>query len=191
MTPETSALYAVRPASETDPRHADALYDAMLLFGWKERKCTEVEGAGLSRYQFLVLQFVSSFDRACITTVADYLVVSLPTASRIVDTLVAAGWVGRVRDTVDKRKTLLVPTEAGSEVLERRREEISADLAECAALLDEEERGVLARVAGLIKHRLVKQLSLLVLLSNAVTAAVDLDLDQLVGWVAGEGCFMV
>ncbi|MEU9335504.1 MarR family winged helix-turn-helix transcriptional regulator [Streptomyces sp. NPDC048290] len=69
--------------------------------------------------------------------------ITLSTASRMVDLLVAAGWVGRAPDPKDQRASLLSLTGAGRSVLRAARTEITGALAREIALLDEGPRGLL------------------------------------------------
>jgi DNA-binding MarR family transcriptional regulator len=71
--------------------------------------------------------------------------VAAPTMTRLVDGLVADGLVGRVPDPADGRRTTIVPTDLGRELVERGRARRIRRLAAELTVLDEDELEALAR----------------------------------------------
>lgn len=64
------------------------------------------------------LSFVSSTPRACVSDVAEYLLVGIPTASKLVDELVEHRLIRRGTDERDRRRVVLATTPGAREVLE-------------------------------------------------------------------------
>ncbi len=67
---------------------------------------------------------------------ASRLGVQVSTMSRIVDILVASGWVERRQDTADHRACVIAITDAGSALMDAVRQDNATRLAECVARLD-------------------------------------------------------
>ncbi|GAA2447426.1 hypothetical protein GCM10010433_56360 [Streptomyces pulveraceus] len=84
--------------------------------------------------------------------------ISMPTASRLVDILVAAGFVDRRPDPQDQRACLLALTPAGTAVLDSVRRESLQDLAARIAALPDDQLDVLAAAVPLLDS-LARQLA--------------------------------
>lgn len=78
--------------------------------------------------------------------------VSSPTATRMIDVLVARGLVSRVEDPADRRAVLISLTPAGRRALGAKLREYEQVRAQIAATLDVDER----RVAADLLHRLTE-----------------------------------
>jgi DNA-binding MarR family transcriptional regulator len=76
--------------------------------------------------------------------------VSSPTATRMIDVLVARGLVTRVEDPTDRRAVLISLTPAGRQALEAKMEEYDAMRRQIAETLDPDERRVAASLIGRI-----------------------------------------
>jgi len=61
-----------------------------------------------------------------LTDLAEYIGVSLPSMSKLVDTLTSRGFIERTPDASDRRRVRLGLTEAGGEVLAKAREAVKA-----------------------------------------------------------------
>ncbi|HTV62353.1 MAG TPA: MarR family transcriptional regulator [Verrucomicrobiae bacterium] len=85
--------------------------------------------AGLSLPQFRTLSFLSRSNRPSLSTVAEYLGLSLPAMSRLVNGLVAGGLVGRQTVSNNRRQIALTVTARGRAVLEKVRGEVRRALA--------------------------------------------------------------
>ncbi|MFI5235893.1 MAG: MarR family winged helix-turn-helix transcriptional regulator [Gemmatimonadales bacterium] len=70
--------------------------------------------AGLSLSEFRALGYLSGYPDSTLTDLADYLGLQLPTASKVVDTLFKSGDLTRREDAVDRRRSRLALTEAGT-----------------------------------------------------------------------------
>jgi DNA-binding MarR family transcriptional regulator len=102
-------------------------------------------GPELSVAQFRTLAFLGRNETAMLGDVANFLALTLPAASKLVDGLVAAGFARREVDPADRRKIVLTLTAQG-----RRKYaaalRVSADyLADRMLLLDVAEREQIAR----------------------------------------------
>jgi DNA-binding MarR family transcriptional regulator len=103
------------------------------------------QGLNLTMAQVKVLIILHFKGPAAINKVADYLGISHPTASHLVDRLVQAGFVERVEDAADRRITLAYLNKAGEVLAQRlwggRMDHIRRSLAR----LDEQDLAALRR----------------------------------------------
>jgi DNA-binding MarR family transcriptional regulator len=67
--------------------------------------------------QFRVLSFIRRNPQTSLTDLADYIGLTLPSISKMVDGLVERGWVSRVECAADRRKVTLTLTAAGETML--------------------------------------------------------------------------
>ncbi|MCQ8187136.1 MarR family winged helix-turn-helix transcriptional regulator [Streptomyces rugosispiralis] len=79
-----------------------------------------------------------------ISTLATRLGIALPTTSRMVELLDAAGWIERTPDPEDRRASLIALTDIGRELLRAARREAAARLATRIDALSPEERQTLS-----------------------------------------------
>src|SRR3954447_13509544 len=77
------------------------------------------EAGQLSAVQLRALTVLSGSDGSNLAALADEMGVAVSTASRLVDRLVAAGWVDRRPSDANRREISLSLTEAGTTVLTR------------------------------------------------------------------------
>lgn len=96
-------------------------------------------GEGLSVPQYRCLGYIGRNPAVSVSEVADFLGVTLPTASAMVDRLVKAGYVLTATSTADRRRCELRTTAAGRALVERIRADGRADLAESLAEASPEE----------------------------------------------------
>jgi DNA-binding MarR family transcriptional regulator len=82
----------------------------------------------LSMPQFRALAFLGRNERAMLGDVGNFLALSLPAASKLIDGLVEAGFANREIDPADRRKVVLTLAPAGQA-------KYAAALKECAAFL--------------------------------------------------------
>ena len=108
--PETTNSHAVREC-------AHELLDTVPPVMWFIRRQTRVFRKGLSLPQFQALSMVNREPSASLSAVADHLNVTMPTASRIVSSLVTKGFVTRVGCLQDRRQMSLEITPKGLDVL--------------------------------------------------------------------------
>ena len=88
-------------------------------------RATEIYGielaqaAGLTAVQFRVLQVVAETESCTAKAISQRLRVSQATVTALVDKLVQHGLVYREQSTRDRRHTIIVPTQAGRDTIER------------------------------------------------------------------------
>lgn len=87
----------------------------------------------LSVSQFRALVFLNLSPGACLWEVADYVGVTRPTASALVDRLVRDGLVDRVPHPKERRRIMLSLTSQGSQLLQQTREGARSRLASLLA----------------------------------------------------------
>jgi DNA-binding MarR family transcriptional regulator len=109
--------------------------------------------AGLSRarYNILRLLYQAPEKRLLMGDFADGMNVSPTNISKLVDTLVAEGFVVRVQHDVDKRKTWAQLTPDGEELVQASLPAVSRHVADLWAGLDEEEQRVLAHLLAKLR----------------------------------------
>ncbi|HVV21153.1 MAG TPA: MarR family transcriptional regulator [Pseudonocardiaceae bacterium] len=125
-----------RTASPTRPKggiSADAVTDAVLaasrvLVGLSARSIASVDDS-ITMPQFRLLVVLSTRGPLKLATLAEYLDVKPPTATRMIDRLVSAGLVDRQISPVSRREVVIDLTDAGASVVGRvsqqRRREIA------------------------------------------------------------------
>ncbi len=96
--------------------------------------------ADLSVPQWRALAYVHRHEGTSLSKLAAYLGLSAPSASKLVDVLVAGGLVHRKGDPADRRRLTLSVTKRGRAVLQAAQEVTRSRLAERLALLSPEER---------------------------------------------------
>jgi len=101
--------------------------------------------AGLSVTQFRVLLFLSRCRGASLSAVADHVGLSLPSVSRMADTLVTRGLLVRQPRLDDRRGVSLTVTPRGDKALTAALNAAQTDLAEKLRMLNGEQRAVVVR----------------------------------------------
>ncbi len=96
----------------------------------------------LSVPQFRALLYLQRHPGASLTAVSDHLGLTPPSASKLVDGLVARGLVARQTSPTDRRRVMLVVTPSGAAMLQAASEATQTRLAEALAQLEEPARGV-------------------------------------------------
>jgi DNA-binding MarR family transcriptional regulator len=99
----------------------------------------------LSRHQLRALKILRSEPGANLTTLAERMDITLPTASRLCDRLAAAGLLERVLHPHKRREVQLNLTLHGRQVLDEVAEHQSRALAEVLAAMEPAERDALGR----------------------------------------------
>lgn len=99
---------------------------------------------GLSVSQFRALALLRSTKAANLSSVADFLCASLPTASRVVNGLVKKGFIHRREASDDRRQLELVITARGIAIMETAQRETRARLAEELESIPASERTTIA-----------------------------------------------
>lgn len=99
--------------------------------------------ADLSLPQFRSLMFLRREPNATLSALADHIGVTLPAASRLVDGLVARGYVERKLAATDRRSIDLTLSEKGQTMLDGSRRQTLLALSQQLASLTDEDRAAL------------------------------------------------
>jgi DNA-binding MarR family transcriptional regulator len=99
----------------------------------------------LSVAQFRTLAFLGRNDRAMLGDVANFLALTLPAASKLIDGLVGVGFATREVDPTDRRKVMLALTTAGQNKYAAALKDTEDFLAERVAELSAADRNSIAR----------------------------------------------
>ncbi|MEM0097463.1 MAG: MarR family transcriptional regulator [Conexivisphaerales archaeon] len=129
----------------------EAVFTASRTFRMWMRECS-----GLSVAQFRVLSFISRNDNSSLLELKDYLGVSTPSTSRLVEALNIKGFVTRVENKNDRRRIELGLTEIGKEVLIAARKHVLEMIDESIGDLSPDEKYNLS-VAAKILMRMVNK----------------------------------
>lgn len=142
-------LDASKRAGEEQAR---ALLDVVPLVMRVIRHHMRRHRSGLTVPQFRSLCFVSTAAGTSLSAVADFIGLSLPAMSRLVDGLVEKGLMERRPSDDDRRVIRLTVTPSGEEALRGAREMAQAALAEALASLDEEKRAAIHQAMELLRE---------------------------------------
>lgn len=107
--------------------------------------------ADLSVPQFRALGFLHRNPGAPLTGLAEHIGLTLPAASRLVDGLVARGYVARKPSPADRRTLELTVSPPGVAMLEASRARARAHLAQLLATLPPEDREAVQRAAEILR----------------------------------------
>ena len=123
---------------------ASDLLDTVPLVMRVIRKHMRSHRSGLTVPQFRTLCFVSTTEGSSLSAVADFIGLSLPAMSRMVEGLVEKGLLERRTCADDRRHVRLSVTESGATALTEARNLAQAQLAEAVARLTPEQRVAMA-----------------------------------------------
>lgn len=104
-----------------------------------------VVGFGITTPQLLVLDEIVVQGAMTIRAIAEQIHLSSSTLIGIIDRLEAKGLARRERDIVDRRKVIVVPTDAGRTLVARAPSALQGTLADALDRLPAEEQDVIAR----------------------------------------------
>jgi DNA-binding MarR family transcriptional regulator len=114
-------LHGTTNTQPTVAETADAVLDVVPPVLWFIRRQMRSHRKDLSLPQFRVLCCINHEPCVSLSTVADFLGASLPTASRIVSGLAKKGLLERAGRETDRRQLSLQLTEAGRSLMQRAR----------------------------------------------------------------------
>ncbi len=109
------------------------------------REMRSHRSADISVPQFRTLAFLSDHKGASLSEVADFIGLTLPSMSKLVDGLVTRGLVTRQTHPGDRRRMTLALTQAGQEFHQSAREATQDCLARRLVLLPDSDRAVVMR----------------------------------------------
>jgi len=142
-------LDASKPTA--DAEGARALLDVVPLVMRVIRTHMRRHRSGLTVPQFRALCFVSTAAGSSLSAVADFIGLSLPAMSRLVDGLVEKGLMERKPSDDDRRLVRLTVTGDGEEALRGAREMAQAELAKALAGLDGGKRAAIRGAMDLLR----------------------------------------
>lgn len=127
------------------------ILDAVPPTIWFIRRQMRRRREGLSVLQFRALYFIDANPSASLSAVAEHLGASLPSTSRLIAGLEAQDLIGRSGSRDDRRLVELVITPEGAKVMDSARASTLARIDEELALLDDEQRRLLAKAMHLLR----------------------------------------
>ena len=107
--------------------------------------------ADLSVPQFRTLAFIDRNADASLSDVAEYIGLTLPSMSKIVDGLVNRKFVTRQTHLTDRRRMILALTARGQTALQASRAATRACLAEDLAALSDRQRGTIVQAMDILR----------------------------------------
>jgi len=100
---------------------------------------------GITGVQLMTLHFVKHNDNCKTSDIANFLSVSPPDATRIVETLVKKGFVERINDEKDRRIIRLRTTENGKKVFEIIRQELTSSFSKILEKMNKQDAKALLK----------------------------------------------
>ena len=100
---------------------------------------------GITRVQIMTLRFVNFNDECKTSDIAEYLCVSRPDATRIIDTLVNKGFIKRVYDKKDRRVIRLTITDEGKKAFEDIKKELIKNFSKIIDKMEKEDAEALMK----------------------------------------------
>ena len=107
-------------------------------------------GANISIPQFRTLRFIQRNPNSSLTGLAEFLGLTLPTVSKLMDGLVKQDLVNRQESTTDRRRLTLVLTTRGEAIVNTARASAQQDLTEALSGLSEDELRTIQRAMELL-----------------------------------------
>jgi len=114
-------------------------------------------GTDLSIPQFRTMGFVQRNPDSSLSDLADYLGLTLPSASKLVDGLVKQKLISRQESTIDRRRLTLVLTPNGESIVNSAREAALANLTKIISRLSHDELGTIHQAMELLSPLFVSQ----------------------------------
>jgi DNA-binding MarR family transcriptional regulator len=111
----------------------------------------------LSIPQFRTMGFVQRNPDSSLSDLADYLGLTLPSASKLVDGLVKQKLISRQESIIDRRRLTLVLTPNGESIVNSAREAALANLTKIISRLSNDELGTIHQAMELLSPLFVSQ----------------------------------
>ena len=109
---------------------------------------------GITGVQLMTLHFVKHNENCKTSDIANFLSVSPPDATRIVEILVKKGFVGRINDEKDRRIIRLKIEEDGKRALESIKQELSLSFSKILEKINEQDAKALLRGVRALSYAL-------------------------------------
>jgi DNA-binding MarR family transcriptional regulator len=107
---------------------------------------------GITGVQLMTLHFIKHNDNCKISDIANFLSVSPPDATRIVETLVKKEFVERINDEKDRRIIRLKTTRKGKKVFETLKEELAVSFSIILKKMNEQDAKALLKGMKSLSH---------------------------------------
>ncbi|WP_235861400.1 MarR family winged helix-turn-helix transcriptional regulator [Tersicoccus phoenicis] len=130
-----------------DPRELAELFHAVSR-SMRRRMLAQLEPWGITPHHARALRCIGETDRARLRDVADRLRIAARSATEVVDALQEKGLVTREPDPLDRRATLVSPTEDGRRLVEAIDAARAERNAEFFGALTAQDRATLHRILG-------------------------------------------
>jgi DNA-binding MarR family transcriptional regulator len=114
-------------------------------------------GSDISIPQFRTLRFIQCNPVSSLSNLAEYLGLTLPSASKLVDGLVKQGLIIRQESTADRRRLTLVLTQTGASIVDSARANARASLAGKLSRLSDNELETICQAMKLLRPVFVHQ----------------------------------
>lgn len=124
-----------------------------LVMQFMRRQMRQASPHDLSIAQLRTLYFISIHDRPSLSSTADFIGLSLPAMSRLVEALVKRGFLSRTECTNDRRHVRLGITSAGQATLDQSWKGTHARLAEEVASMTPQQRETISQAMDLLRSR--------------------------------------
>jgi DNA-binding MarR family transcriptional regulator len=108
-------------------------------------------GSDISIPQFRTLRFIQCNPVSSLSTLAEYLGLTLPSASKLVDGLVKQGLITRQESTTDRRRITLALTQTGASIVNSARASAQANLAKNLDRLSDNELETVCQAMKLLR----------------------------------------
>jgi DNA-binding MarR family transcriptional regulator len=154
-----SLLHATNRDALSGDACASDLVDTVPLVMRVIRQHLRRHRSGLTVPQFRTLWFVSTAAGHCLSAVADFIGLSLPAMSRLVDGLVEKRLLSRKPCDEDRRHVRLSLTAKGEATLREARELAQAHVAEALAQLSVDQRETVASAMQILRNVFTPELA--------------------------------
>lgn len=151
MQDETNTTATTTPGTAPEACAALLMEVAPLVMRTIRTQMRSRRAADLTVPQFRVLGLIRRRPGASLSDAAEHVGLTLSAASRLVDGLVARGYVRRVPSEADRRAVELTLSPKGAQLLEATHRETQAQLAERLRTLGDAERAALARSLATVR----------------------------------------
>lgn len=112
----------------------------------------DASAANLSIVQFRTLAYLDRNRGATLSDVAEFIGLTLPSASKLVQSLLLRGFLIRQTDSSDRRKSALTPTSAGVKILDSARKATRRELAEELSKIPAMQRQMILGAMGALRE---------------------------------------
>jgi len=116
-------------------------------------KAARPDSRKVSLFQLITLRFIRC-ERPTMKEIAEYLGITAPSATSLVNTLIRDGMVGRKAETGDRRKVRIVITAKGTVHMNKEMEYASRKIRKSLEILTRKEQDELEQILGKTAERL-------------------------------------